>query len=132
MAIRLKRLSKAAANGCRIWIGSCLPRGYPLVGKGGNGNGNMYAHRAAYVLAKGPIPKGFDVHHTCENVRCINPEHLTAIPRKKHRALHLKSACPKGHEFTAENTYRRSDTGVRQCKQCRADYMREYYHNKGT
>ena len=128
MAIRLDRLSMPGEGGCRIWTGNCLPKkGYPIVGKGGHGNGNAYAHRVAYVLAFGPIPDGFDIHHACGNVKCINPEHLQALDRKLHRAMHHPAACPHGHEYTAENSYYRPADGIRMCKQCRKLYMREYY-----
>jgi hypothetical protein len=131
LAIRLKRLSEPAANGCRIWIGNCLPRGYPLMGKGGHGNGTMYAHRTAYELKNGPIPKGFDIHHKCENVRCINPKHMELVEHAQHKRKHHNPiACPKGHEFTAENTFYRKDNGIRGCRQCRADYMRTFYQNR--
>lgn len=128
VAIRLERNSIALANGCRVWTGNCLPRGYPVMGRGGHGNGNMYAHRAAYELKHGPIPPHTDVHHTCENKHCINPAHMVLVARDQHKKLyHNLPHCPRGHEFTADNTYFRSDNGARTCKQCRADYMRKYY-----
>jgi hypothetical protein len=42
------------------------------------------AHRFAYELAKGPVPDGFDVHHTCLTRRCVNPDHLESVTRAEN------------------------------------------------
>jgi hypothetical protein len=39
-------------------------------------------------LLNGPIPDGYEVHHTCGNGRCINPLHLQVMSENDHRALH--------------------------------------------
>lgn len=38
------------------------------------------AHRVAYEVAKGPIPNGMVVLHNCDNLSCINPDHLWSGP----------------------------------------------------
>lgn len=42
------------------------------------------AHRFSYELAYGPIPDGYDVHHTCHTRHCVFPEHLRAVTRSQN------------------------------------------------
>lgn len=81
---------------------------------------NVYAHRAAYISAKGPIPDGYEVDHLCGNTLCCNPKHLEATPpkvnnlRSKSYAAEnaAKTHCARGHPYDEENTgYRKPGTG---------------------
>ena len=38
--------------------------------------GEHYAHRISWITLKGPIPKGMMVLHSCDNGRCVRPNHL--------------------------------------------------------
>lgn len=75
----------ADANGCRVWQGARLPKGYGVFGITGH---SRYVHRAAWELANGPVPDGLELHHTCDNPPCCNPDHLQALTVKEHRAAH--------------------------------------------
>jgi hypothetical protein len=59
-------------TGCLLWTGYTHEgRGFFSV----NGKPKM-AHRVSYTLAKGEIPEGQCVRHTCDVPLCVNPEHL--------------------------------------------------------
>lgn len=59
--------------GCWLWLGGKHWDGY---GKSSTCNGDQLAHRASWLLHRGPIPKGLWVSHTCNNPSCVNQRHL--------------------------------------------------------
>lgn len=68
-------------DGCWIWIAS-VSKGhgdYGKIGKWRLQDGWICAHRASWILNRGPIPKNKQVLHRCPggaNSRCVRPEHL--------------------------------------------------------
>lgn len=68
-------------NDCWLWKGRCGPRGHGEIFSGISGlkNNNVYAHRAVWILCRGPIPKGKMLLHKCpgrHHSGCVNPAHL--------------------------------------------------------
>jgi HNH endonuclease len=64
-------------NGCFNWKGATNRYGKFTVGSRLNGTKTAKsAHRVAYELFIGKIPKGMFVLHKCDNTKCVNIEHL--------------------------------------------------------
>ncbi len=69
---------KYLEDGCWNWTAGTVGKVYGYF----NSAGSMhYAHRIAWTLTKGPIPKGEGHHgtcvlHKCDNRLCVRPSHL--------------------------------------------------------
>jgi hypothetical protein len=63
------RVDIGTGEECWEWQGAVNALGYGTSCLG-------LAHRVAYVDAKGDIPEGIMVLHTCDNPACCNPNHL--------------------------------------------------------
>jgi hypothetical protein len=122
------------SNGCWIWTGHVEKNGYGRIGV----NGKMrWAHRIAYELFIGLIPKGKELDHLCRVPACVNPRHLEPVTHKENMrrsplgagVMHkAKTKCPQGHDYSFENTY--IFRGMRYCRVCARKYKAAYKARK--
>lgn len=98
--------------GCWVWMGSTQVRGY---GEIISNNRKHLAHRASYEAFVGKIPKGMYVCHACDNVACVNPNHLFLGTQKQN----LQDMANKGRSTRGvKNPMAKLDEyGVRQIKE---------------
>jgi len=119
---RARFWSKVEKTGdCWIWRGSINNAGYGVFWYNPDSQ-NRSAHRMVFAVLGQEAPPLLD--HLCRNRACVNPAHLEGVTHKVNllrgetlaAANAAKTHCPKGHEYTLENTYRIS--GRRVCRTC--------------
>lgn len=103
-------------TGCWEWVAALTNHGYGQVWWNGR---NLGAHRVAYELLVGPIPRGRQLDHLCRMRSCINPAHLEPVTGQvnvQRGRKPWKTHCPSGHPYDEANTklYR----GNRYCLAC--------------
>lgn len=111
---------------CWPWLAGRTPEGY---GRVLWFQKQVYAHRLSYELTRGVIPPGLVIDHLCRNTTCVNPDHLEAVTQRENTLRGngiggvnaAKTHCPKGHEYTPENTYM-GRYGGRSCRACKRAY----------
>jgi hypothetical protein len=143
------RLSERTFRGthCIMWTGRTSDQGYGSIGRNGKW---ISIHRWAYAYWVNPnFDTSLVVDHLCHNAdetcgggtkcehrRCVNPTHLEAVSDADNlrrgkgpgAANSRKTHCPKGHEYTEENTSYRSysyQPVQRLCKTCIREKARQ-------
>jgi hypothetical protein len=115
---------------CWLWAAGRTTLGYGMFW---DGKRVVCAHRFAYELLVGPVEPGRELDHTCRVPSCVNPKHLEPVTHrvnvgrgeagaKSAAQQRAKTHCPRGHEYTGENTYTNPSTGARHCRACRRDW----------
>ncbi len=122
---------------CWLWTGPRIPKGYGRFSLSRKGKVlQVYAHRVAYVLAGRKLRADFDIDHLCRNTRCVNPDHLEAVPRRTNllrgntivATEHEKTECKRGHPLSGTNL--KIERGTRQCRECRRYRQTKRYRDE--
>src|SRR4051794_22086611 len=93
-------------NGCHIWTGSLDTKGRPQMQHGSTADGTRRPRRVHNLLwneANGPPPAGYDVHHKCEVILCVNLDHFKLLKHGKHSAHHSSEMTPESRSNRARH-----------------------------
>ncbi len=122
----LSRINFEGTGGCWEWTGALKQNGYGAVAIFVGKQREVLAHRYIWHVLRGPLSKDLQLHHKCENRRCVNPDHLEPLTFKEHYAVTPQNVtrnsfwsegtCPEGHALE-DNLYV-SPTGHRRCRAC--------------
>jgi hypothetical protein len=124
------RLSIAGSGQCWEWKGRLNGSGYGTVNNVYRHKPrNVLVHRFMYEMAVGPIPSELQIDHLCRNRACGNPKHMELVTSRENTLRGdgptakntRKTHCPRGHEYTPENTYTPPGTNHRYCKTCKRE-----------
>lgn len=109
------------ADGCWLWTGPRMAKGYGItkVGSRLDGTYAQLVHRIVYERMVGPIPVGLQIDHLCTIKHCVNPEHLDPVTNAENarRRGERMTHCRRGHPRTPEHS-RRVKSGAIQCITC--------------
>ena len=81
-----------------MWTGATSTSGYGVLQKGRRGEGLARAHRLSYEIHHGEIPEGKLILHSCDNKRCVNPDHLSVGDHSRN----IKEAWERGQRKPSE------------------------------
>lgn len=91
------KVNKGGDEECWHWVRGKDKDGYGIFWLN---NTNIRAHRLAFILANGQIPKNMFVCHRCDNPSCVNPAHLFAGSSRDN----INDMMAKGRTLKGENS----------------------------
>jgi hypothetical protein len=121
------KVRRGGPDECWLWTAHLNSRGYGQWTRTLMNVTKTYkAHRVAYELLRGPIPKGLSLDHLCRTPACVNPAHMEPVPvltnilRGGNAA---KTHCNNGHPLSGSNIVIIGRHRRRVCLVCRSARM---------
>lgn len=100
------RVTKGEPDQCWPWTGA-MRNGYGCIKHDGRVHST---HKVSFVIAKGEVPEGLIVTHSCDNKVCCNPAHLVAAtPGANVREMHERIDVNYAHGSKAYNAVLNDD-----------------------
>lgn len=140
--IKERLLSKMTIieSSCWQWFGASDKTLYGRIKVSGK---VCLAHRVAYELFKGQIPKGLEIDHLCRNRKCINPNHLEAVTRQVNTIRGIgpiltkercskQTHCAQGHPLYGDNLELnlQGKYTLRRCRACKLANKNKWNQNR--
>lgn len=101
--------------GCWTWTAAKTPAGYGMFQIGVALT--RRAHRVAWSLARGPVPRGLLVCHRCDNRLCVRPGHLfLGTSQDNVNDAVVKGRHARGGEFTQSRLNENQATVIRKLR----------------
>lgn len=122
---RIASKTKRTESGCLEWTGHRDRYGYGSIRLCYNGVRRWTgAHRAAWLVLRGDIPRGLVVDHLCRNRACANVQHMELVTNQENmirgNMSHLgrpRTGCTK-HAETDGYRRQRPDGMIWMCRIC--------------
>ncbi len=73
------RVEPCPMTACWIWSGHLSNLGYARWSYLDRSKPTREGYRIAFEVLVGKVPKGLELHHTCEMRCCVNPDHLEPV-----------------------------------------------------